>query len=107
MTEIYTSNYNVTFYDMDYNNVPYTTEYAVKLTNQLITGLSLTTSSTMLSMSMNSSLDVTSPSSTLIWNVITIIFILLEGGLNGGLLVITVGMFVYIIRSNVIVSSFY
>ena len=30
---------NVTFYDMDYNNVPYTTEYAVKLTNQLITGL--------------------------------------------------------------------
>ena len=40
MTGIYTSNYNVTFYDMDYNNVPYTTEYAVKLTNQLVTGLS-------------------------------------------------------------------
>ena len=39
MTGIYTSNYNVTFYDMDYNNVPYTTEYAVKLTNQLVTGL--------------------------------------------------------------------
>ena len=43
VTGIYTSNYNVTFYDMDYNNVPYTTEYAVKLTNQLITGLSPTT----------------------------------------------------------------
>ena len=40
VTGIYTSNYNVTFYDMDYNNVPYTTEYAVKLINQLITGLS-------------------------------------------------------------------
>ena len=39
VTGIYTSNYNVTFYDMDYNNVPYTTEYAVKLTNQSITGL--------------------------------------------------------------------
>ena len=40
VTGIYTSNYNVTFYDMDYNNVPYTTEYAVKLTNQSVTGLS-------------------------------------------------------------------
>ena len=40
VTGIYTSNYNVTFYDMDYNNVPYTTEYAVKLTNQLVNGLS-------------------------------------------------------------------
>ena len=39
VTDIYTSNYNVTFYDMDYNNVPYTTEYAVKLTNQSVTGL--------------------------------------------------------------------
>ena len=40
VTGIYTSNYNVTFYNMDYNNVPYTTEYAVKLTNQSVTGLS-------------------------------------------------------------------
>ena len=40
VTGIYTSNYNVTFYDMDYNNIPYTTEYAVKLINQLVTGLS-------------------------------------------------------------------
>ena len=30
----------MTFYDLDYNNVPYTTDYAVKLTNQLVTGLS-------------------------------------------------------------------
>ena len=39
VTGIYTSNYNVTFYDMDYNNVPYTTEYAVKLTNLSVNGL--------------------------------------------------------------------
>ena len=36
---------------MDYNNVPYTTEYAVKLTNQSVTGLSpiftLTTTSSV------------------------------------------------------------
>ena len=43
VTGIYTSNYDVTFYDMDYNNVPYTTEYAVKLTNQLVTVLPTTT----------------------------------------------------------------
>ena len=52
VTGVYRSVYNVTFYDMDYNNVPYTTEYAVKLTNQLITGLSpiptLTTTSSVL-----------------------------------------------------------
>ena len=51
VTGIYTSNYNVTFYDMDYNNVPYTTEYAVKLTNLSLTGLSsiptLTTTSSV------------------------------------------------------------
>ena len=51
VTGIYTSNYNVTFYDLDYNNVPYTTEYAVKLTNQSVTGLSpiptLTTTSSV------------------------------------------------------------
>ena len=40
VTGIYTSNYNVTYYDLDYNSVPYTTEYAVKLTNQSVTGLS-------------------------------------------------------------------
>ena len=63
---IYTSIYNVTFYDMDYNNVPYTTEYAVKLTNQLVSGLShIPTSSNMSSVSLNLSLDGTSPSPTL------------------------------------------
>ena len=64
VTRIYTSNYNVTFYDMDYNNVPYTTEYAVKLTNQSVTGLSppLTpTPTTTSSVSLNSSIDDTSP----------------------------------------------
>ena len=68
VTGIYTSNYNVTFYDMDYNNVPYTTEYAVKLTNQSVTGLSppLTTLTTTLSVSLNSLMDVSllSPSPT-------------------------------------------
>ena len=40
VTGIYTSNYNVTFYDMDYNNKIYLEEYAVKLTDRLETGLS-------------------------------------------------------------------
>ena len=67
VTGIYTSNYNVTFYDMDYNNVPYTTEYAVKLTNQLVTGLFPTPIfSTLSSMSlMSSTKSSSSPSSTL------------------------------------------
>ena len=39
VTGIYTSNYNVTFYDMDYNNNVYMEEYAVKLANQLVNGL--------------------------------------------------------------------
>ena len=52
---------------MDYNNVPYTTEYAVKLTNQLMIGLSPNpTLSTSSSMFLNSSMGVTSsPSPTL------------------------------------------
>ena len=66
VTGIYTSSYNVTFYDMDYNNVPYTTEYAVKLTNQLVTGLSpspLTSTSTSTITAIPSSLS-TSTNST-------------------------------------------
>ena len=51
VTGIYTSNYNVSFYDMDYNNVPYTTEYAVKLTNQSVTGLSPPHTSTLTTIS--------------------------------------------------------
>ena len=73
VTGIYTSNYNLTFYDMDYNNVPYTTEYAVKLTNQLVTGLfpipTLTTTSSVAVINILSSItDVISssqPSTTL------------------------------------------
>ena len=65
VTGIYTSNYNVTFYDMDYNNVPYTTEYAVKLTNQLVTGPSppLTPTLTTIS-SVTIIITSSSPSST-------------------------------------------
>ena len=66
MTGLYTSNYNVTFYDMDYNNVPYTTEYAVKLTNQPVTVLPTTTtiipSLTFISSVFSSSTNVISSS---------------------------------------------
>ena len=71
VTGIYTSNYNVTFYDMDYNNVPYTTEYAVKLTNQSVTGLppipTLTTTSSVvviITLSSITSVISSSPSPT-------------------------------------------
>ena len=70
VTEIYTSNYNVTFYDIDYNNVPYTTEYAVKLTNQSVTGLFPTTTITIVStlnvlFSSTNIISSSSPSPTL------------------------------------------
>ena len=67
VTGIYTSNYNVTFYDMDYNNVPYTTEYAVKLTNLSLTGLSppLTPTLTIIS-SVTIIITLSSPSPTTI-----------------------------------------
>ena len=70
VTEIYTSNYNVTFYDMDYNNVPYTIEYAVKLTNQSVTGLSpiftlTTTSNVTIINTLSSIANVISSSSSL------------------------------------------
>ena len=61
VTGIYTSNYNVTFYDMDYNDVPYTTEYAVKLTSQPVIGLSPPIQSTQSSIS--SSVTITTLSS--------------------------------------------
>ena len=69
VTGIYTSNYNVTFYDMDYNNVPYTTEYAIKLTNQLVTGLSSSTiisSPNFISSIFSSSINIISSSPTTI-----------------------------------------
>ena len=71
VTGIYTSNYNVTFYDINYNNVPYTTEYAVKLINQSVTGLSpiptLTTTSNIaviITMSLITNVISSSPSPT-------------------------------------------
>ena len=73
VTGIYTSNYNVTFYDLDYNNVPYTTEYAVKLTNQSVTGLSPPLTSTIITsitLTTTSSVAVINTSS-LITNVIS------------------------------------
>ena len=39
VTGIHTSNYNVTFYDMDYNDNIYMKEYAIKRTNESVTGL--------------------------------------------------------------------
>ena len=59
VTGIYTSNYNVTFYDMDENNNIYIEEYAVKVTNQSINGSlpipsPTSTPSTLSSISTNS-----------------------------------------------------
>ena len=64
VTGIYPSNYNVTFYDLDYNNVPYTTEYAVKLTNQTVSGFSIPiqTSSTSHPSFTTQSMSSSSPS---------------------------------------------
>ena len=66
MTGIYTSNYNVTFYDMDEDNNAYIEEYAVKHTDQPVIGLSPPTLS--IPTSMSSSVTITtlsSPSPTL------------------------------------------
>ena len=64
---IYTSNYNVTFYGMDYNNVPYTTKYAVKLTNQLMTGptVPIQTSSSFISLPTHTTSSTLSPLPTI------------------------------------------
>ena len=45
VTIIYTSNCNVTLYD--YNNVPYTTEHAGKMTKQSVTGSHSSSTSSM------------------------------------------------------------
>ena len=59
---IYTSNYNVTFYDMDENNSTYyRNDFATRLTNQSVPGLSFTTST---SLSVSSSTDVILSSSS-------------------------------------------
>ena len=65
VTGIYTSNYNVTFYDMDYNNVPYTTEYAIKLTNQSVTGLFPISTITSTSSTSSITINNMSPSPTI------------------------------------------
>ena len=66
VTGIYTSNYNVTFYDMDENNNIYTEEYAVKLTHQSVNGLSPPTLSTPTSLSASVTITtLSSPSPTL------------------------------------------
>ena len=61
MTGTYTSNYNVTFYDMDYNNNIYIEEYAVKITHQPLIGLSPLTLS--IPTSLSSSATITTLSS--------------------------------------------
>ena len=66
VTGIYTSNYNVTFYDMDENNNIYMKEYAVKLTNQSIIGLSPPSPPTPTSISSSvTTTTLSSPSPTL------------------------------------------
>ena len=59
VTGIYTSNYNVTFYDIDENNNIYMKDYAVKLTNQSVVGLYLPPATTT-----STSTIVTLPSSS-------------------------------------------
>ena len=64
VTGIYTSSYNVTFYDTNENNTYYRQDYATRLTDQFVSGLSFTTS---IISSVSSSTDVilSSPSPTL------------------------------------------
>ena len=61
VTGIYTSNYNVTFYDMDYNNLIYIEEYAVKISHQNVIGLYPPTFS--MATSISSSATITTLSS--------------------------------------------
>ena len=63
MTGIYTSNYNVTFYDMDENNTYYRQDYATRLTDQSVSGLSFST--TISSVSSSTNVILSSPSPTL------------------------------------------
>ena len=57
----------MTFYDIDYNNVPYTTKYAVRLINQLVTGLFPPLTSTLTTTSIVPVINT----SSLITNVIS------------------------------------
>ena len=114
VTGIYTSNYNVTFYDLDENNVPYTTEYAVKLTNLSVNGLlsSLTSStmpasiSTVITLSPSSYTVYTSSKSSYYCLYNTYInfttTVTTVGSVQGGLpITIIIGTFVY--KNNIII----
>ena len=60
VTGIYTSNYSVTFYDMDYNNI-YTEEYAKKLTRVVVGLFLLSSMPTPTSTATSPSLSPTTP----------------------------------------------
>ena len=114
VTGIYTSNYNVTFYDMDYNNVPYTTEYAVKLTNQLVTGLLSSPTSSIIPTSLSTVVTLPPLSCTIctsskssyycLYNTyidITTTVTTVESVQGGLPITIIIGMFVY--KNNIII----
>ena len=66
-SSFYTSNYNVTFYDMDYNNNIYIEEYAVKITHQPVIGLSPPTLSIPTSISSNVTITTLSSPSPILY----------------------------------------
>ena len=77
---IHTSDYNVTFYDLDHNHIIYKDDYAVKLVRKSVTGLSSTPASTnvILSFPSPTTQHPDGDSSKLIYlYIITIYFILL------------------------------
>ena len=57
-------NYTVTFYDLDQNNIPYTAEFAYRLTHQHETGLSVTSSSILFSRITDAMMSSPLPCST-------------------------------------------
>ena len=64
VTGIYTSNYNVTFYDVEHSNNIYKDAYAVKQTNQPVIGLYLTPTSILSSVPSSTDVISMSPSPT-------------------------------------------
>ena len=99
VTGIYTSNYNVTFYDLDYNN-----ESAFQLIHQHIDGLSPTSSSMMFSMT-TTNIGISSLPTTFCPNcdnckLLYILFIYIlhitiaVGNVQGGLSITVISMFI-------------
>ena len=91
---------------MDYNNVPYTTEYAVKLTNQLITRISPTTTITIVStiyvlFSSTNIISSLSPSPTIYTNNSKLLYYynhyinLYTATVKGDSFVTTIGKFIH------------